>query len=85
MQRNHEPKKLELFFTPKEEINIKKLVDIHLPQEIEDFQKWFRNKSPNGLTPMEKEILKAYLFYKIFEDKNARDRQNIETSSESSG
>ena len=77
MRKEHEPKKLELFFTPKDEINIKQLVDIHLPQEIEDFQKWFRKKAPNGLTPMEKEILKAYLFYKIFEDKNARDRQDI--------
>ena len=84
MKKNHEPKKLELFFTPEEEINIKNLVEIHLPKEVEDFQSWFIKKAPNGLTPMEKEILKAYLFYKIFEDKNARDRQDPKADARSS-
>lgn len=69
---NENPKKLELYFTPEKETNVKNLVDTYLPKEIEDFNVWFRTKSSQGLAPMEKEILKAYIFYKIFEDNNAR-------------
>ena len=81
MEKKENPKKLELYYTPDKETNIRNLVDIHLPKEIEDFNRWFTNKSSQGLTPMEKEILKAYIFYKIFEDKNARRKTCDEESS----
>ena len=81
MEKKENPKKLELYYTPEKETNVRNLVDIHLPQEIEDFNKWFKLKSSQGLTPMEKEILKAYIFYKIFEDNNARRKNGHEEGS----
>lgn len=36
-----------------------------LDQEINNFDKHFTSVSNSKLTPMEKELIKAYLFYKI--------------------
>ena len=55
---------------PEKVPNPKELLNKVIDPDIIQFEKHFHKVSSSNLTPMEKEILRAYLFYKIMVQKD---------------